>query len=36
MGDQLEPAAEWYGAEAYHQDYLRKHPGGYTCHFLRD
>jgi methionine-S-sulfoxide reductase len=32
----IEPAAAWYDAEAYHQDYLRKHPGGYTCHFLRD
>ena len=32
----IEPAAAWYGAEEYHQDYLRKHPGGYTCHYLRD
>ena len=23
-------------AEEYHQDYLEKHPNGYTCHFLRD
>ena len=23
-------------AEDYHQDYLVKHPGGYTCHYLRD
>jgi peptide methionine sulfoxide reductase msrA/msrB len=23
-------------AEGYHQDYLDKDPGGYTCHFLRD
>ena len=23
-------------AEAYHQDYLQKNPGGYTCHYLRD
>jgi len=23
-------------AEEYHQDYLEKHPGGYTCHYLRD
>ena len=22
-------------AEDYHQDYLVKNPGGYTCHFLR-
>ena len=32
----IEPASTWYSAEASHQDYLRKHPGGYTCHFLRD
>jgi methionine-S-sulfoxide reductase len=31
----IEPAAAWYPAEAYHQDYLRKHPGGYTCHWMR-
>jgi peptide methionine sulfoxide reductase msrA/msrB len=23
-------------AEDYHQDYLVKHPGGYTCHWMRD
>jgi peptide-methionine (S)-S-oxide reductase len=23
-------------AEEFHQDYLEKHEGGYTCHFLRD
>jgi peptide methionine sulfoxide reductase msrA/msrB len=23
-------------AEDYHQDYLQMHPGGYTCHFMRD
>jgi peptide methionine sulfoxide reductase msrA/msrB len=28
-------ASQWYPAEEYHQDYLQKHPGGYTCHFLR-
>jgi methionine-S-sulfoxide reductase len=32
----IEPASAWYPAEQYHQDYLRKHPGGYTCHFLRE
>ena len=32
----IEPAATWYSAETYHQDYLRKNPGGYTCHFLRE
>lgn len=23
-------------AEDYHQEYLVKHPGGYTCHYMRD
>jgi peptide methionine sulfoxide reductase msrA/msrB len=23
-------------AEEYHQKYLEKHPGGYTCHYLRN
>jgi len=32
----IEPASTWYSAEAYHQDYLRKNPGGYSCHYLRD
>ena len=32
----IEPAATWYSAEEYHQDYLRKHAGGYSCHYLRD
>jgi methionine-S-sulfoxide reductase len=32
----IEPAGTWYSAESYHQDYLRKHPGGYSCHFMRD
>ena len=32
----IEPVATWYSAESYHQDYLRKHPGGYSCHFMRD
>jgi methionine-S-sulfoxide reductase len=32
----IEPASDWYSAEAYHQDYLRKNPGGYSCHFLRE
>jgi peptide methionine sulfoxide reductase msrA/msrB len=27
---------EFTPAEDYHQDYLEKHPGGYTCHFMRD
>jgi methionine-S-sulfoxide reductase len=32
----IEPAGTWYDAEDYHQDYLRKHPGGYTCHYMRE
>ena len=32
----IEPPSTWYSAESYHQDYLRKNPGGYTCHFMRD
>ena len=33
---EITPAKEFYKAEDYHQDYLEKNPGGYTCHFLRD
>jgi peptide methionine sulfoxide reductase msrA/msrB len=33
---EIVPATEFWPAEDYHQDYLQKHPGGYTCHFLRD
>jgi peptide methionine sulfoxide reductase msrA/msrB len=29
-------AGPFYPAEEDHQDYLQKHPDGYTCHFLRD
>jgi methionine-S-sulfoxide reductase len=32
---EIAKAGPWYRAEAYHQDYLEKHPGGYTCHWLR-
>ncbi len=28
--------SKWWKAEDYHQDYLVKHPNGYTCHYLRD
>lgn len=31
----LERLTQFYAAEAYHQDYLQKHPGGYTCHYIR-
>ncbi|HXU13193.1 MAG TPA: bifunctional methionine sulfoxide reductase B/A protein [Candidatus Binatia bacterium] len=33
---EIVPASEFWMAEDYHQDYLQKNPGGYTCHFLRD
>ena len=29
-------ASAFYPAEEYHQKYLVKNPGGYTCHVLRD
>jgi len=32
---EITQAAEFYPAEAYHQDYLIKHPGGYNCHVMR-
>jgi peptide-methionine (S)-S-oxide reductase len=28
----LEPFTRFWPAEEYHQDYLQKNPGGYTCH----
>jgi peptide-methionine (S)-S-oxide reductase len=31
----IEPLTKFYSAEEYHQDYLRKNPGGYTCHYER-
>lgn len=33
---EIVPAGTFTPAEGYHQDYLQKHPGGYTCHYLRD
>jgi methionine-S-sulfoxide reductase len=33
---QIVPAKKFYDAEEYHQAYLIKNPGGYTCHFIRD
>ena len=29
------PVGDFWNAEEEHQDYLRKHPYGYTCHFER-
>src|SRR5712664_3152875 len=33
---EITPATKFYSAEEYHQKYLVKHPGGYSCHVLRD
>lgn len=33
---EIVPAAKFYSAEDYHQDYLQKNPNGYNCHYLRD
>ena len=33
---EVEPAGDFWQAEADHQDYLEKFPDGYTCHFIRD
>jgi peptide-methionine (S)-S-oxide reductase len=32
---QVEPAGDFWQAEPEHQDYLERHPDGYTCHFAR-
>ncbi|MFZ5502595.1 MAG: peptide-methionine (S)-S-oxide reductase MsrA [Pseudomonadota bacterium] len=29
------PFKQFYRAEEYHQQYLQKHPQGYTCHYIR-
>ncbi len=33
---EITAATKFYPAEEYHQRYLVKNPGGYTCHVLRD
>ncbi|MBK8458753.1 MAG: peptide-methionine (S)-S-oxide reductase MsrA [Phyllobacteriaceae bacterium] len=32
---EIAPAGPFWQAEPEHQDYLRRYPGGYTCHFPR-
>lgn len=32
---ELSPEWPFWEAEEFHQDYLEKHPNGYTCHFPR-
>jgi methionine-S-sulfoxide reductase len=29
------PFTNFYEAEDFHQDYLQRHPHGYTCHYVR-
>jgi peptide methionine sulfoxide reductase msrA/msrB len=33
---EIADAGPYTRAEEYHQKYLQKNPGGYTCHYLRD
>lgn len=33
---EIDVAGPFTLAEGYHQDYLQKHQGGYTCHYLRE
>lgn len=33
---EITEAGTFTPAEDYHQDYLEKNPGGYTCHYMRD
>jgi methionine-S-sulfoxide reductase len=32
---EIKPFNEFWPAEERHQAYLRKHPDGYTCHYIR-
>lgn len=32
---EVDPASDFWEAEPEHQDYLKRIPNGYTCHFLR-
>ena len=36
IATRIEAEKEFFDAEEYHQDYLKKNPGGYTCHFVRE
>ena len=36
ISTEIIPAKPFYSAEAEHQDYLKRNPGGYTCHWIRD
>src|SRR6185312_2570116 len=32
---EINPEERFWQAEPEHQDYLQRHPGGYSCHFIR-
>lgn len=32
---EVAPASDFWDAEEEHQNYLQKHPYGYTCHYIR-
>lgn len=32
---EVSPAGDFWEAEPEHQDYLKRYPNGYTCHFVR-
>jgi peptide-methionine (S)-S-oxide reductase len=32
---EVSPASDFWDAEEEHQNYLKKHPNGYTCHYIR-
>jgi len=32
---EIAPAGDFEAADEFHQDYLEKNPGGYTCHRIR-
>jgi peptide-methionine (S)-S-oxide reductase len=32
---EITPAGDFWEAEPEHQDYLKHHPNGYSCHFVR-
>jgi peptide methionine sulfoxide reductase msrA/msrB len=36
IATEIVDAGPFTSAEDYHQKYLQKHPGGYSCHFMRD
>ncbi|MFC8384883.1 peptide-methionine (S)-S-oxide reductase [Nocardia sp. NPDC057272] len=32
---EVNPVGEFWAADSEHQNYLQRHPDGYTCHFPR-